>query len=297
VSRENFDVAIIGGGPAGLSAALVLGRCRRRVIVLDSGEYRNQHARAVQGYLTRDGTPPGDLRSLARAEIGAYPSVAVRQQTVARVVRVARGFEVQLRGASSVMATLVLLATGMADEQPDIEGVTGLLGTAVHQCAHCNGWELRDLPLASYDRKGLSAVYLAQWSTDVVLCTDGEPDFDASCRALLARRGVRVETRRIARFVAEAEGVRLVFQGGATLWRRAVFMHHGCRQRSAFAEQLGCRYDDEGGIWVDRHGATDVPGVYAAGDASRDVLLAIVAAGEGAAAAVAMNAQLTMFGA
>jgi thioredoxin reductase len=293
VSREDFDVAIVGGGPAGLSAALVLGRCRRRVIVLDSGEYRNQSARTVHGYLTRDGAPPGDLRSLSRAEIAAYPTVAIRQQAVVRVVRIARGFEVHVHGGSSVTATLILLATGIADVLPQIDGVTDLLGTSIHQCPHCSAWEVRDQPLASYDRNGLSAVFLTQWSSDVILCTDGEPELDDSCRSLLASRGVPVEARPIARFVAEGDGVRLVFRDGGTLWRRAVFMHHGCHQRSSLAEQLGCRYDDKGGIKVDRRGATDVPGVYAAGDASRDVLLAIVAAGEGASAAVAMNAQLT----
>jgi thioredoxin reductase len=290
------DVIIVGGGPAGLSAALVLGRCRRSVVLFDHGLYRNARARAVHGFLTRDGMAPTELRRKAHAELAQYPSIQVRKLEV-RHARVVQGrFEVEASDGSLLHARKLVLATGLTDELPALLGIEERIGISAFHCPYCDGWELRDQPLFAYGHGNAGARFaleLTIWSRDVMLCTDGHELPSPELRAQLQRHGVNLRSDPIERVEGDDSRLRLLFRDGTSLERRALFYSVGCRPASHLAEQLGARMTREGGVETDRHEATNVPGLYVAGDASRDALQAIVAAGEGSAAAVAINLALT----
>src|SRR5581483_777393 len=176
-SAEEFEVVVVGGGPAGLSTALLLGRMRRRTLVCDSGRYRNAAARAMHGYLTRDGASPAEFLRTARAEVARYGDVTLWRGEVTGAELVAGGFAVERAGAPGVRARKLVLATGVVDELPAIAGARELYGRGVHHCPYCDGFELRDQPLAVYARdeeRGVGlALLLTRWSADVALCTDG----------------------------------------------------------------------------------------------------------------------------
>jgi thioredoxin reductase len=292
-STEQVEVVVVGAGPAGLSAALVLGRCRRRVVVFDSGTYRNARSHALRGFLTRDGVSPEDFRRTARDEIARYGTVEIRQSAVIDVVREnERSFIVQAERADPVHCQKILLATGLTDDLPNIPGAGQLFGKGVYSCPYCDAWELRDQPLAAYDRHGSYSVALRQWSGELVICSDGPAEMEPKVRERIEKLQIPLDERRIARFERVAEQVLVVFDDGEALRRRAVFVNGSCRPQSDLAAKLGCQLDERGGVCVDRHESTSVPGVYVAGDASRDALQAVVAAGEGAAAAMAINSAL-----
>jgi thioredoxin reductase len=292
---NHYDVLIVGGGPAGLSAALVLGRCRRSVLLCDSGDYRNAAAPAVHGFLTRDGLSPADLRRIGREELRRYESVEVRELTVEDLAAVEGGFEARLGDGSTVRARQALLATGVVDRLPRVAGLSELWGRSVFHCPYCDGWEVRDQPLAVYGhgRGGRAlAVELLGWSADVLLCTDGRR-VRREDRHRLEESGIAVREERIERLEGR-DGVleRIVFRGGPTAARRALFLSGGNDQRSDLAQRLGCRFTRRGKVATGRFEITNVPGLFVAGDASGDVQLAIIAAAEGARAAFAINQRI-----
>lgn len=293
---RHAEVVIVGGGPAGLSAALVLGRCRRDVLLYDGGRYRNADSRGVHGFLTRDGIAPSELREIARGDLRPYPSVELMTDTVADVKRTEDRFVAITASGSSVTCRALLLATGFADIPPPVTGAHALHGRLVLPCPYCDGWEHRDTPLAAFshpdDTGARFALVVAQWSRDVLFCAEAPPQLSTICAEQLRARGVRLELRRPVSVEPDGEGVRINFAEGAPVWRRAVFYHLGGCPAIELAKRLGARIDERGGVEVDRKQASSVPGVYAAGDATRDVLLAIVAAGEGCAAAVSINEYL-----
>jgi thioredoxin reductase len=292
-STEQAEVVVVGAGPAGLSAALVLGRCRRRVVVFDSGMYRNARSHALRGFLTRDGVSPEDFRRIARDEIARYDTVEFRQSAVIDVVRENQSsFVVHAERGGPIHCRKLLLATGLTDDLPDVGGARQLFGNGVYTCPYCDAWELRDQPLAAYDRHGSYSIGLRQWSGDLVICTDGPSEMDQKIRARIERLQIQVDERRIARFERAGEHVVIVFDDARELRRRAVFVNGSCRPQCDLSAKLGCQLDERGGVCVDRHESTSVAGVYVAGDASRDALQAVVAAGEGAAAAIAINSAL-----
>jgi thioredoxin reductase len=290
------EVVIVGGGPAGLSAALVLGRCRRDVILYDGGRYRNEGAHGVHGFLTRDGIPPHELREIAQDQIRRYPSVEIVADTVADIQRTEDGFIAITASGSSVACHALLLATGFADVPPPIAGAHALHGRLVMPCPYCDGWEHRDTPLAAFshpdDSGARFALVVAQWSSDVLFCAEEPPRLSTVCVEQLRARGVRIEPRRPVSVERDGEGVRIYFAEGEPVWRRAMFYHLGGCSAAELAKRLGAGIDERGGMEVDRKQASSIPGLYAAGDTTRDVLLAIVAAGEGCAAGVSINEYL-----
>jgi thioredoxin reductase len=189
------------------------------------------------------------------------------------------------------------LATGVVDVLPPIPGIEQFYGRSVHHCPYCDGWENRDQPLAVYGRgeKGCGlALTLTLWSRDLVLCTDGPTELSDDQYARLARHNIPVREEPIARLEGTPNGVleRLVFVSNETLTRRALFFNTGQTQRSPLFAELGCDFTGKGGVQSGNTEETNIPGLYVAGDASRDVQFVIVAASEGAQAAVAINKAL-----
>jgi thioredoxin reductase len=295
--RDTFDVVIVGAGPAGLSAALMLGRCRRRVLVCDSGRPRNAASLALHGYLTRDGIPPRELLEIGRRELAIYDTVEVRDVTADDAVcEPDGGFRVTLEDGVVVRSRKLLIATGVCDNLPAIDGFQEFYGRGVFHCPYCDGWEVRDQPLAVYgngDRGVGLSLELTAWSRDLVLCTDGPAEITVDDRSRLERQGIAVREDRITALEGSNGTLqRIVFAAGPPLPRRAVFFTTGQFQRSALAIRLGCEINEKGTVRTGKYESTHLPGLFVAGDASRAVQWVIVAAAEGAEAAFAINTDL-----
>jgi thioredoxin reductase len=285
----------VGGGPAGLSAALGLGRCRRRVIVCDTGSPRNARSRELHGFLTRDGIPPIELLRLARDELRPY-GVDVCETEVTDIRASGDSFEVSLAAGNSLQSRTVLIASGVCDELPDIPGVDRCFGITVHHCPYCDGWEVRDrkLVVIGHGRPAAGlALALKTWSDHVTVCSHGASRLAAHERAQLAAHRIEVRETRIASLDHDDGRVQQVlFTTGERLACDAVFLASGQHPRSNLPQRLGCALTRHGLVKADHLARTGVPGLYVAGDASRDVQFAIVAAAEGAKAAVAINKAL-----
>lgn len=292
-----YDVIIVGAGPAGLSAALMLGRSRRRVLVCDTGHPRNAASHAMHGFLSRDGVDPREFLKISRDQIRQYDSVGLRDvEVVDAACRSDARFDVRLAGGETLVSRKLLIATGVVDNLPDIDGFRELYGQSVFHCPYCDGWEVRDQPLAVYGRgaRGLGlSLELTGWSRDLVLCTDGPSEIAPDDRARLAHAGIGLREDRVARLDGR-DGVlqHVVFAGGAILPRRALFFTEGQTQQSPLARALGCRMSEKGTVQTGKYEATHLPGLYVAGDASRAVQWVVVAAAEGAEAAFAINTDL-----
>lgn len=289
------DVAVVGAGAAGLSAALVLGRSRRRAVVLDGGPPRNAPAHAAHGFLTRDGAPPLELLRLGVEQLRPYGTVEVRTGRVVDGRRAGNWFRLELEDGSSLRARRLLLATGVVDELPAIPGLTGLWGNRVLHCPFCHGWEVRDQPLALYGRDATAIEFarlLLGWSRDLVLCSDGPVAFDDEQKSRLARWGVSLRQEQVARLDGDGGLINIVFEDGSSLQRRAMFMQPPQRPGSDLSVRLGCDLQTDGTIDIGEDGRTSAPGVYAAGDVAAPAQQLVVAAATGAQAAISIQKDL-----
>ncbi|MFT4136412.1 NAD(P)/FAD-dependent oxidoreductase [Microbacterium sp.] len=291
------DVLVVGGGPAGLSAALNLGRARASVLVVDADRPRNAATLSSHGFLTRDGIPPHELRRLARAELDAYPDVRVLART--RVARLAGtsddgprfAAEIESARTKAVMrARSVLLATGLRETLPEVPGIRGFYGMSLFSCAACDAWELQDRPLALVgetpdlaDRARL----IARWTPALTVFTNGTDAVDTVAEAELATADIAVERG----VIADLEGDRgrlaaVVLQGGKRVPVAGGFVRPRWHPSLEFLDGLDVERDPDGHLVVDRSGRTSVPGLYGAGDAAAPgPQQLIVAAGQGARAA------------
>lgn len=291
-----YDCIIVGGGPAGLSAALLLGRCCRRVLVCDASEPRNRWARAVNGFFSRDGVPPLELLSLAREQLAPYETVEFRQVCVDDAERAEEGFEVRLAGGELVRSRTLLLATGVVDDVPDIEGFAELYGRNVHHCPYCDGWEYRDRPVAVYGRGDAAyglALGLTVWTRELVLCTDGPSGLDEERRLELEELGIALREEPVVRLaVDDARLAAVVLAGGDRVACDGLFFSTGQRQASPLPAKFGCHFTSKGAVATRKRERTQVPGLYVAGDASKNSQLVSIAVAEGAEAAFEINQEL-----
>jgi thioredoxin reductase len=290
------DVIIVGAGPAGMSAALVLARACRTVIMFDHGHPRNAATRHMHGFLSREGIDPAEFRRIAREDLKKYDTVRLEHAEVTECRCIENGFEVMLTDRRTFRSRKLLIATGVADNVPNVPGLRELYGQSIFHCPFCDGWELRGQPIAIYGRgrrgHGLSMEMLG-WTRDLVLCTDGPADLDDEHRVELGRNGIQVREDRIARLDGtDGRLERVVFETGEPLPRRALFFTTGQHEASPLARAMGCEFNEKGTVKTGRHETTNVPGVFVAGDASRDVQWVIVAAAEGAEAAFAITQDL-----
>jgi len=290
-----FDVVVVGGGPAGLSAALMLGRCRRRVLLCDLGEPRNRHSHALHGYLTRDGIEPRTFNELGREELREY-DVEFRCVGVTDATLVDGDYyTIGLADGETVESSFLLLATGVIDDLPGIPGFHECYGRSVFHCPYCDGWEMRDRRLVAFgmprDASGL-ALSLLTWSRRVTLCTNGRR-IDGDMRDLLARNGIEVRTEALAR-LDHRDGAltSIAFASGDPIAGDALFFNTNQHPQSQLAIRLGCALTRVGTVKTGSRCDTNVPRVFVAGDASRDAQFVVVAAAEGVKAAVAINRAL-----
>jgi thioredoxin reductase len=290
----DYDVAIIGGGAAGLSAALVLSRARRRVIVVDAGRPRNAPAAHMHGYLGSDGLPPSTLLAAGRDEVASYGGDIV-EGTATDVVRGGAGFEVVVDDGQTLSARRVLVTTGLRDELPEVPGVSERWGRDLLHCPYCHGYEVRDQALGVLGGTPDAiqhAQLIRQWSDDVVFFAHGD-GLTAVDRTELAARGVDVVEELVARLVVDGDrltGVEL--ESGRTVPRDAVFVRPRMTPNTRLLTGLGCATHENGWVVADAVGRTSVDGVWAAGNAVNPRAQVITAAGEGSAAAIAINADL-----
>jgi thioredoxin reductase len=294
MSSARYDVIVVGGGPAGLTAALYLGRSRRRTLVLDNGAPRNARARHAHGVFTRDGTPPGELLAEARAQLAAYPEVEFRPAEAVAAAGRSGQFGVWLGDGALVEARKLLIASGLRDELPPIPGVAELWGTHVHACAYCHGYEERDRPLAvlAEGEAGLAAVAgLLALSRDIVLCTNASI-LSCAARARIEAHGARIIDAQVAGVERAGDGLALRFTNGVKLERAALFLKSKPSLASDLPARLGARVDGPARVIVDESWQTSIPGLYAAGDIAADRKFVAVAAASGAQAAVAIDGAL-----
>lgn len=292
---KSFDVIIVGGGPAGLNAALVLGRCRHTVLVCDSGQYRNHVAHAMHGFLSRDGLPPAELRRIGREQLQPY-GVTIIETEILDACKQEAGFELTTAQGEVFSARKLLLATGITDNLPRVTGFDALYGVSAFHCPYCDGWEQRGKRIVAYARGAEIAQFaftLRAYSSDLLLCTDGPAELSEAERARLTRHGIRLIEKNVAKLEGQqGQLTHIVFSDGESLERDTLFFHLGQKQRSFLAARLGCPESNEEGVQANDKCATNIPGLFIAGDATRDVQQVIVAAAEGAKAAFEINMEL-----
>ncbi len=298
-----YDVLIVGAGSAGLSAALTLGRCLRRVLVADGGPPRNECSPGVHGFLTRDGIRPAELLRLGHEQLQPYETVEVQGLKIETLVRQGQGFRASGRGTAddaptTVTARRVLLATGVTDVLPPLPGFRELWGRGVLHCPYCHGWEVREQPLAVYGQgrivTGL-AMLVSRWSADVVVVTDGPGHLTPNARRRLRRQKIGIREEPVARLLgSRSQGLRSIeFVDGSRLARAALFVHASQQQRSSLAADIGARLTSKAAVWVNSALQTSIPGLYAAGDTTPGTQQALLAAADGNRAAIIINESLT----
>lgn len=302
------DALVIGGGPAGLSAALNLGRARARVLLADAGRPRNAATLRSHGFLTRDGVPPIELRKLGLAELAAYPDVHVAERTPVTALDAVTDapdgsrFLATLAGRRAgaptrVAARSVLVATGLRETLPEIPSIRAYYGMTLFSCAACDGWELRDRPLALIGETGdlaTRALLISRWTDELTVFTNGAPVVDVTEEAHLASRGIRVDRRPIDDLEGErgtvsavrlADGDRVPIAGG--------FVRPAWHAPLEFLAGLSPEVDADGHLVTDASGRTSLAGLYAAGDAATPgPQQLIVAAGAGARVAAVLTHDL-----
>lgn len=293
---KRVDVIIVGGGPAGLSAALLLGRCCRRVLLFDTNESRNRATKAVHGFLSRDGIAPAELRRICFRQLRPYRSVVTREGRIVKARAEPGGFAVGHENGELFRCRKLLVATGAKDDLPAIPGIERFYGRSAFHCPLCDGWEHRDQPLAICGKGTTACGYaleLFSWSRDITLCAGGGPKLKRDEVKRLQDVGIRITESKVTRLSGRGRQLAKVhFEDGTSIACRGFFFCSEETPQSDLTAQLGIDTMEDGRARHDRMERTNVPGLYVAGNTSSGVQLAIVAAAEGAKAAYAINNEL-----
>lgn len=303
-ANNEYDVAIIGGGPTGLSAALVLGRSLKRTAVFDNGPPRNTPAKAVHGFLTQDGTPPDEMRRIAHEQMTVYDSVDFYDARVQTITRDDPGEFQVVTESETITARFILLATGVVDILPNIPGLAELWkhGESVFLCPYCHGWEVRQRPwgvLVSDLEQIEWALFLNGWTDDLVVFTNAAIEVPDALQARLGQAKILLEERPIQklRSCRETRGAsghhlkEIELMDGDRIEREALFLRTTQRQTDLVAA-LKPELSTAGYVIVDAQMQTSVPGIYAAGDATTPIQQALAGAADGARAAAMINHRL-----
>lgn len=293
---NKVDVAIIGGGPAGLSAGLTLGRARKQTIVIDEGRPRNAVTREAHGFLTRDGISPSEFRRIAKEQLRAYPSVSQAEDTVVSISGEDGYFLLETATGVKIASKKLLFAVGMKDRKLEIPGLAEVYGKSAFVCPYCDGWELRDEPLVVISRGAALmhfAPLLSGWTKRFVVCTNGPDELSEAERDELRDHHIPLFDTPI-RAISSSEGMvnHVALEDGTEIPCTGIFFKSELVPGTDLPQSLGCRISDSGVIAVDEFGKSSVPGVYAAGDASSLMHQSIAAAASGAIAAAAINGKL-----
>lgn len=290
--KELFDVIIIGGGPAGLSAALILARCLRKIMLFDHGKPRNMKSHASHGFLSRDGENPLELLRISRAQLDQY-NIPIKSVEIVDAKK-EENFRVTDEKGEVYYSKKLLIATGLKDLLPRIEGIDKFYGKSVFHCPYCDGYENRFSKLAAYgyhkSAVGL-AMSLTNWSEDVIIFTDGQELRDKDYRKL-EFRNIQIVQSKVIGLEGEDYLENIVLENGERINRNALFFSTDQYQRSHLADELGCNFAKNNVVQTDEFQQTNIPGLYVAGDAAKDVQLIVMAAAEGAKAAVVINKSL-----
>ncbi|MFL5784740.1 MAG: NAD(P)/FAD-dependent oxidoreductase [Bacteriovoracaceae bacterium] len=292
-----YDVIIVGGGPAGLSAALILGRCLRKVLICDSGRPRNAWSHGMHCFISRDGVDPFKFLSLCHQDLKKYETVEYLFTEVTQAKKIEDGFEITTTAETVFRAKKLLIATGVIDNIPKLEGIVPLYGKSVFTCPYCDAWEQRGKRILIYGKsargKNLSLT-LKNWSEDILLITDGDTSLSEEDREILKLNGIWLNEKKVKALKGEKGQLTAVeFEDGECIERDAMFFNTESWIRSRLLEQLGCPFDEKEGVPTDKYERTKVPGLYVAGNILREVQLVIVAAAEGAEAAFGINTALS----
>ncbi|MDP4098314.1 NAD(P)/FAD-dependent oxidoreductase [Paenibacillus sp. P96] len=292
-----YDCAIVGGGAAGLSAALVLGRARRSVALLDNSQPRNAVTRESHGFLTRDGVTPSEFRHIAYAEVLSYPSVEHHAARVTDIRKLEAGFRIVMDNGVTIQARKLLMASGLREVLPSIPGIAEFYGKSLFNCPYCDGWELRDQPLillAEQPRVYHAAKLLYHWSPDLVVCTNGSNVLTDEEKQVLTSRNIQVTDEKVAAFHGTKGKLEQVeFADGSRIERTGGFIAPQLLPQTDFRESLGYEMTEADGISTDATGKSTVPGLYAAGEAASGASMnLILAAAAGSMAAMSINVEL-----
>ena len=293
---EIQDCIIVGGGPAGLNAAVVLGRCRRKVLLFDTSTHRNRHSSGMHNYLTRDGIVPADFLQIALKEVQKYGVRRIRQKIVSARKNSDGIFDAKDEIGNIYHAKKLLIATGLWDNIPPIPGFKELYGKSVFHCPYCDAWEVSDKAIGVYARNknGFElALSLKGWSDNVTYYTDGRNKLKPTEVETLALNNIPIISYQIERLDAKNGKLKtVVFKNEETRRCDAMFFVNGYEQQCDLAEIFGCYMSKKGVVLTNRFQETNIEGLFVAGDASKDMHFVVVAAAEGAKAGVIINKAL-----
>lgn len=291
-----FDVIIIGGGPAGLNAAVVLGRCRRKVLVFDHQQQRNRYSQGMHNFLTRDGMLPAEFLKISHKELKKYGVKILYAEVKDAKKNINETFIVKDKNDKVYHSKKLILATGLADRLPDIEGTPQFYGKSIFHCPYCDGWEASNKKIGVYakNKAGIDlALTLSLWSRQVTLYTDGSKYIRKKNQDLLDRKNISIIYTTIASFKGSRQQLKnIVFTNGEKSGCDALFFSNGYDVQSTLVEGLGCIIDKNKIVVTNKSQQTNISGLYVAGDASKDMHFVVVAAAEGAKAGVYVNKEL-----
>lgn len=293
---ELYDCIIIGGGPAGLNAAVVLGRSLRKVLLFDTEQYRNRKSHGMHNYLTRDHILPSDFIALCQKELNKYNVQKIAKKIISGKRNEEGVFEVRDENQSKYYAKKLLVATGLNDNLPTTTGFEDCYGKSVFHCPYCDGWEVRGKNIGVYARNKEGwelALSLKGWSPHVCLYTDGKNKVKPDQKEFLTANDIEVINWPITELKHKKGQITdILFSNGEQRKCDALFFVNGFTQQCNIAEAFGCDVSKKGVILTNRFQQTNVPGLYVAGDASKDMHFVVVAAAEGAKAGVTINKEL-----